>query len=198
MNPHFLFNALNAIQGYIADGNKEAANRYLSRFSRLVRAALQHSRLTKLPLEDDLRNLQNYLELEQIRFHEKFDYRTTVAEDIDPVATTLPPMLVQPFLENAIIHGIANKEGKGQIDLDFRLEGSNLLVTVMDNGIGIEQSRRLKKEAGSEHQSVGMSITARRLEMLGGEGGKVEVEELKDEEGQAAGTRVRVRIPIGD
>jgi len=196
MNPHFLFNALNAIQGYIADGDKAAANRYLSRFSRLVRAALHHSRLTQVPLEDELRNLENYLELERMRFHEMFDYRITVAGNLNPADITLPPMLVQPFLENAILHGLSKKEGKGQLDLDFRLENGSLLVTVTDNGIGIEQSQRLKKESGQEHQSVGMSITARRLEMLGGESGRVETEELKDEEGQAAGTKVRVWVPL--
>lgn len=198
MNPHFLFNALNAIQGYIADGNKEAANRYLARFSRLVRAALQHSRLTKVPLEDDLRSLQNYLELEQMRFKEKFDYHITVAEDIDPVDTTLPPMLVQPFVENAIVHGMENKEGKGQIDLDYRLMDGHLVVTVTDNGIGIEAARLMKKERPTEHQSVGLSITARRLAILNdhGNGGKVETEELKNESGQVAGTRVRVWIPV--
>ena len=200
MNPHFLFNALNAIQGYIAEGDKASANRYLSRFSRLVRAALQHSRLTKVPLEDDLRNLQNYLELEQLRFQEKFDYHITVAEDIDPVATTLPPMLVQPFIENAIIHGLANKEGKGQIDLNYRQLDGLLVVTVTDNGIGIQAARQLKKERPSEHQSVGLSITARRLAILNenGNGGKVETEELKDKLGQVTGTRVRVWIPLED
>ena len=198
MNPHFIFNSLNAIQGFIAQGDKTSANRYLSRFAKLIRSALQHSRVTKVPLEDDVKSLKNYLELEQLRFKGSFDFTITIAENIDAFDVEIPPMLVQPFVENAIIHGLAKKEGKGQVDLSYYLEKGFLVVTVIDNGIGIEASKKLKEGIASSHKSIGLSVTARRLEMLSGNGGlgTVDTAELKDEEGQVKGTQVRVWIPV--
>ncbi len=198
MNPHFIFNALNAIQGYIAQGDKLAANRYLSRFSKLIRSALQHSRVTKVPLEDDLASLKNYLELEQMRFKGGFDFQIKVADEIDTAEVTIPPMLIQPFVENAIVHGLANKEGNGKIDIDFQRKNDKLFITVTDNGIGIETSKKLKAGIASSHKSVGMTITKHRLEMLSGNGenGNVKIEELKDELGNVTGTKVSLNIPI--
>ena len=198
MNPHFIFNSLNAIQGYIAHGDKQSANRYLSRFAKLIRAALQHSRLTKVPLEDDLRSLRNYLELEQLRFQGSFDFQIYVAENIAIADMTIPPMLVQPFVENAIVHGLANKKGKGQIMLDYQLSDGLLQVTVTDNGIGIEASKKQKAGLESSHKSVGMTVTARRLEMLNesGRAGKMKTKELKDENGQITGTQVKIWVPV--
>lgn len=109
-------------------------------------------------------------------------------------------MLIQPFVENAIVHGLANLESKGKIDIDYRKKNGNLLITVTDNGIGIEASKKQKAGIASSHKSVGMTITKRRLEMLSGNGevGKVHVQELKDEFGKVAGTRVLLKIPLED
>ncbi len=198
MNPHFIFNSLNAIQGFIAQGDKATANRYLSRFAKLIRAALEHSRVTKILLEDDLSNLENYLELEQLRFQNGFDFSITLAEDIDVGDISVPPMLVQPFVENAIVHGLAKIDGKGLIDIDYRQSDGFLLVTITDNGVGVEVSKKLKAGMASSHKSVGMTVTARRLEMLSGNGGvgRMEITEMKDEEGKVAGTRVQVWMPV--
>ena len=199
MNPHFIFNSLNAIQSYILQGDKAAAGRYLSRFAKLIRAALQHSRLTKIPLEDDIRSLENYLELEQLRFQGSFDFKTEVADKIDVANVMIPPMLVQPFVENAIVHGLSNKQDKGHISIDYRLDGEALVVTVTDNGIGIEESQKRKAEL-SAHKSIGLTVTKRRLEMLAGKGeiGRMKIEELKDDQGRTEGTRASIWIPLTD
>ena len=198
MNPHFIFNSLNAIQGYIAEGDKALANRYLSQFSKLIRIALQHSQVSKVPLEDDLNSLKHYLELEQLRFKDNFDYKINVQENLDFSEIDIPPMLVQPFVENAIIHGLTKKESKGLIELDFQKENGFLWVTIADNGIGIEVSKKQKLEQLSSHKSVGMSVTERRLNMLKGVKGtgKVSVKELKDKKGNAIGTQVVLQIPL--
>jgi ligand-binding sensor domain-containing protein/two-component sensor histidine kinase len=198
MNPHFIFNSLNAIQGYIAQGDKLAANRFLSRFSKLIRSALQHSRVTKIPLEDDLSSLKNYLELEQLRFNGGFDFQIKVADEIDKTEVTIPSMLIQPFVENAIVHGLTNLDRKGKIDIDIKRKNNTLLITITDNGIGIEASKKQKAGIASSHKSVGMTITKRRLEMLSGnsETGNIEVQELKDEFGKVAGTKVTLLIPL--
>ena len=198
MNPHFIFNSLNAIQGYIAQGDKLAANRFLSRFSKLIRSALQHSRVTKIPLEDDLSSLKNYLELEQLRFNGGFDYQINVADEIDILEVTIPAMLIQPFVENAIVHGLTNMDIKGKVDIDIEQKNAHLLITIKDNGIGIEASKKQKAGIASSHKSVGMTITKRRLEMLSGNGesGNIEIQELKDESGKVVGTKVTLQIPL--
>ena len=198
MNPHFIFNSLNAIQGYIATGDKREANRYLSRFAKLIRSALQHSRMTKVPLADDISSLKRYLELEQLRFGDKFGYEIKIDEKINAEDIEIPPLLVQPFVENAIIHGIANKEGKGFVSLNYSLDEHSLIVTITDNGIGIEASKKLKSNVVSAHKSIGMTVTSRRLEMLSvnGDGKRINIEELKDENGTVTGTQVTVNIPL--
>ncbi len=198
MNPHFIFNSLNAIQGYIATGDKREANRYLSRFARLIRSVLQHSRLTKVSLEEDIASLRKYLELEKMRFADKFDFEITIDQQVNVGDIEIPPMLVQPFVENAIVHGIANNKSKGLVEIDYRLSGKTLVVTVTDNGIGIEASKKMKGRLVSSHKSIGITVTNRRLEMLStnDQTGRVETKELKGEDGQAAGTQVKVWIPV--
>ncbi|MFT4667149.1 MAG: sensor histidine kinase YesM [Ulvibacter sp.] len=196
MNPHFIFNALDAIQGYIAQGDKLAANQDLSRFAKLIRSALQHSRVTKIPLEDDLNSLKNYMELEQLRFEGGFDFHLDVADEIDTTEVIIPSMLIQPFVENAIVHGLTNLDVKGKIDIDLQRKDGVLFITIMDNGIGIEASKKQKSGITSSHKSVGMTITKRRLEMLSAdsEPGDILVQELKAENGKVLGTKVSFRF----
>ncbi len=198
MNPHFIFNALNAIQGHIALGDKASANRYLSRFAKLIRAALQHSRMTKVPLEDDIRQLTDYLELEQSRFRGSFVYDLQLAEAIDAARVEIPPMLIQPFVENAVVHGLSAQEENGRIDIRYELQEGYLRVTVRDNGVGIETSRRLKSGRNSAHKSIGLSVTQRRLEMLNEDNqfGKVELAEIKGPDGKVQGTQAEIWIPL--
>lgn len=198
MNPHFIFNCLNSISSLINKGDKLSANYYLGAFAKLIRAALNHSRVGKISLEDELQLLENYLKMEQLRFENGFDYDIRLGEAVEPFEIEIPPMLTQPFVENAIIHGLAGKEERGKISLLCELENDLLKISVMDNGVGIEQSKKQQNARESLHKSVGMTITKRRLEMLSGENGsgRVEARELKNEVGETLGTRVDIWIPL--
>lgn len=197
MNPHFIFNSLNSIQSYIANNENDMATRFLAKFARLIRATLNHSRSNKITLQDEVDSLSLYMELEKMRFKEKFDFSVTLDEDIDPHDIEVPPLLIQPYLENAIIHGMAQTRSKGKINLYYIQKGKYLYATVTDNGIGIEQSKKLKKK-DSLHKSVGMTITQKRLEMLdeGNRDRKVAIEEIKDRKGVVLGTKVEVKIRV--
>lgn len=198
MNPHFIFNSLNSIQSYIANNENDRANRFLAKFSRLIRSMLNHSRASRVTLQEEIESLQLYLDLEKMRFKEKFDYDITIDEDIDSDEVMIPPLLIQPYLENAIIHGLSQTRTQGRISLYYMLDGKYLLVTVTDNGIGIENSRKLKDKQGSLHKSVGMTITQKRLELLdeGNTDKKVKIEEIKDRVGEVLGTKVEVKIRV--
>lgn len=198
MNPHFIFNSLNSIQSYIALNENDKANRFLAKFARLIRVMLNNSRSTKVTLQEEVDSLRLYLELEKMRFKEKFDFDIILDEDIDPLDIELPPLLIQPYLENAIIHGLAQKRSQGKINLYYILQGKYLMATVTDNGIGIEQSKKQKTGAKSLHKSVGMTLTQKRLEMLddGNKDRKVKIEEIKDRTGEVLGTKVEVKIRV--
>lgn len=198
MNPHFIFNSLNSIQSYIANNENDKANRFLAKFSRLIRAMLNHSRSSLITLKEEIESLSLYMQLEKMRFKDKFDFEITVDPDLEPEAVKLPPLLIQPYLENAIIHGLAQARSTGKIDLYYMLVGRYLLATVTDNGIGIEASRKLKDGTQALHKSVGMSITQKRLQLLdeGDADPKVKIEEITDRHGEVLGTKVEVRIRV--
>ncbi|MCB0580485.1 MAG: histidine kinase, partial [Phaeodactylibacter sp.] len=195
MNPHFIFNCLSSIQNFILEGDKDQAVQYLSRFARLIRATLHASMEAEVPLEDEVQMLEHYLELEQLRFGHKFDFTIEVDGDIDTYDTVIPPLLLQPYVENAIIHGLADKERDGTITIRFTQDNGRLRMSVTDNGMGIAAAENRKKAVASLHKSVGMMITRKRLELLSSRAGDaVVIEELKDEQGTAAGTRVAVTL----
>jgi hypothetical protein len=198
MNPHFIFNSLNSIQSYIALNENDKANRFLAKFARLIRAMLNHSRAQKIALHEEIESLKLYLELEKMRFKDKFEYEITVDKDIDTAEVELPPLLIQPYLENAIIHGLARKEGVGRVELLYLKIGQYLIATVTDNGIGLEAARKMKDKPDSLHKSVGMTITQKRLELLdeGSTDKKVTIEEVKDRFGKVLGTKVEVKIKL--
>lgn len=200
MNPHFIFNSLNSIQSYIANNENDKANRFLAKFSRLIRAMLNLSRSQKVTLEEEIESLKLYMELEKMRFKDKFNFEIVVDEDIDTHNIELPPLLIQPYLENAILHGLAQTKSEGRIRLYYIMDGKYLLATVTDNGIGFEQSKKMREEQGTKslHKSVGMTITQKRLEMLdeGNTDKKVDIQEIKDREGVVLGTKVEVKIRV--
>lgn len=200
MNPHFIFNSLNSIQSYIANNENEKANRFLAKFSRLIRSMLNLSRSQKVSLEEEIESLKLYMELEKMRFKDKFNFEIIVDEEIETALVEVPPLLIQPYLENAILHGLAQKKSEGRIRLYYIMDGKYLLATVTDNGIGYETSKRLKQEQGTKnlHKSVGMTITQKRLEMLdeGNSDKKVNIQEIKDREGEVLGTKVEVKIRV--
>jgi len=193
MNPHFIFNCLNSIQHFIVENDPAAASRYLSRFARLVRLALHGSVDGRHSLREEMDMLDNYLALEQLRFQGKFEYEILAGPGVDPDEHRLPPMLVQPFVENAILHGMKNKTGKGRISIVFSRDENGLMATVTDNGPGF-----LKAENGaletSGHKSVGMMLTQRRLEILAGQDTLLR-ENITGEKGGVQGSRVVLHIP---
>ncbi|MCF8370843.1 MAG: tetratricopeptide repeat protein [Bacteroidales bacterium] len=198
MNPHFIFNSLNSIQGLISSNDSYLAEMYLSKFAQLVRSILENSKKTSLSLSEDINNLKLYLDLESMRFGDSFEYHLI----IDPVINTenvfIPPLLVQPFVENSIKHGLIKMTGKkGAIKIDYFKQGEYLMVVVEDNGIGRDTSLKLK-ERGSNHKSLGMKVTQERLDSLNKQlktQASAEIIDLFDDSGGAAGTKVVIKIP---
>lgn len=166
MNPHFIFNALNAIQDQIRVEDNKGARHSLSKFSKLMRQILDSSRSDCIALELELNILENYLNIEKLTRNQSFDYKIILSEDIDPEEEGIPPMMIQPFIENAIIHGIAAKNEKGEIIIDFRLKGELLIITISDNGIGREKAKALKSQVDQQHKSVALEVIQSRLENL--------------------------------
>ncbi|MBK6621085.1 MAG: histidine kinase [Saprospirales bacterium] len=197
MNPHFIFNCLNSIQRCIADNDAENAMRYLARFARLVRSALELSGRSAIPLSDELAYLENYLELEKMRFKEKFNYRIEMDERLDLTKNGIPPMLVQPLAENAIHHGFAGMQEGGKLDLFFDLNKPGFLtIQVRDNGRGME--KQVDKKSGQNRELHALGLIRRRLDLLSASGEQVEfhIESAPNEDGSVAGTAARLRIPL--
>lgn len=166
MNPHFVFNSLTAIQSYIFRNDPHQAGKYLSSFAKLVRLILENSRLESTSIEQEIKTLKLYLDLQSLRFEGKFDYTITVDEDIDIDSTSIPPMLAQPFIENAIEHGIIHLSKKGIINVSFKNAEKSIILEVEDNGIGIEKSKLLQLESGKDYRSLATEITYQRLKKI--------------------------------
>jgi len=200
MNPHFIFNTLNSIQYYVFQNDKIAANDYMTKFAKLIRMTLDNSRHTSIPIRDEIESLRLYLELETIRFKGKFQWQINVDEEIDTLLYRIPTMLIQPFVENSIVHGLMNKEnGKGYVGIDLKLFDEHILCTIEDNGIGRDMAMKIKNEKKKEHNSLGTRITESRLNLVNtlyGKNMKINYTDLKDPDGRAAGTRVEISIPL--
>lgn len=198
MNPHFIFNTLNAVQKYILENDKEASYRYLTRFSKLIRSFLENSRQTTISLKDELDLLRSYMEMEALRFRNKFTYEINIASSLDPVSTYIPSMLIQPYVENAIWHGIQHKQANGHVKLSVQDLGGNVLkCTIQDNGIGRKKAGEIESASGSQHQPVGMTITQQRLEIINEKLKQVSVNFIDIEEdtsGSGTGTIVELIV----
>lgn len=166
MNPHFIFNSLNSVNQFIATNNELEANRYLTRFSKLMRGVMENSTEDFIPFQQELDLLQNYLALEKTRFADKFDYEIHVDENLNLQSLQIPGMLVQPFLENAIWHGLRYRSGKGFLKLSFEKLNDHLKITIEDNGIGIEESKKQKTEHQKIREGRGMKNTLERIALL--------------------------------
>jgi len=203
MNPHFIFNALNSVQRYILKGDVDQANKYLSKFSRLQRDVLDNSRHDFISLEKEIEILELYLQLEQLRFDDKFEYTITVGKDIDPTEIKIPPMILQPFIENAIWHGLMPRTGSKRVDIQFVLSTDELLsCRIYDNGIGRVASARLKNnhDNSTQHQSKGLSLVHERLhilEQLYQRTYQVDVVDKMDSSGGVEGTEVNLVLYVG-
>jgi hypothetical protein len=199
MNPHFVFNSLGSIQCSIINEEPDKAVKYLSMFSKLMRNILDSSQEETISLKDEITTIKNYLELQKVRFPRKFDYSIDVDNDIDEEQLFLPPILAQPFIENAIEHGIKHKEGKGRIDIRCRRSNDVAMFEVEDDGIGRERARDLLLKQEESHKSLATVITRERIAALNRRSKKkitLEIIDLKDDAGKARGTLVRFGLPI--
>ncbi len=200
MNPHFVFNSLLAIQGFMYQQNAKDAGRYLTSFAKLIRHTLYGSSDEFITLEKELEAMQYYLELQRLRFNEGFDFEIQVDANISTDSIHIPPLFIQPFLENAIEHGLQHKEDKGKLLLRLEEREDCLLVEIEDNGIGREEAMKRQKNRSKLHKSMGMEIISKRVETLNklNDGKKIELEiiDLKDENNEARGTLVRICIPF--
>ncbi|MBC7849952.1 MAG: histidine kinase, partial [Chitinophagaceae bacterium] len=196
MNPHFIFNSLNTINSFINSNDRVQANQYISKFSRLVRLILDHSREKKIVLKDELEVATLYMQLEQIRFENKFRYEINLV-DIDSCITEVPPLIIQPFVENSILHGLLPLDSEGVLKLLVTREGDSLKCIIEDNGIGREAARVIRKKSGYDRKSHGMDITLKRISFFNKEYGmnsEVSITDIIDEHGKVRGTRVEIPL----
>ncbi|MFN3403108.1 MAG: two-component regulator propeller domain-containing protein [Cytophagaceae bacterium] len=193
MNPHFLFNCLNSIKGLIAQNKTKEAGLYLTKYAQLMRAILDNSRMEYISIATEINAIKNYLELEQLSFSGQFNYSISSDSTIDQESTGIPPMLIQPFVENALLHGIAPK-GSGTINVDFLKEGRCIKCIIKDNGIGRAASAKLKENSVHQHNSVAIELTSDRLKILNQTYGTNCQLNIIDMEGEA-GTCVEITLP---
>lgn len=198
MNPHFMFNALNSIQEFILLNDKRQANAYMGKFADLMRMTLDMSNRDKVSLEEEMRVLDLYLQLETLRFENEFTSSLTTAPGINPDHIFLPAMLIQPHIENAIKHGLLHKQGTRNLSVHFSLEGNTLSCSIHDNGIGRKRSSEINAQRLKKHTSFATGATQQRLQLLNYERNLpigVHYEDLY-EAGQPSGTRVIINIPL--
>jgi LytS/YehU family sensor histidine kinase len=202
INPHFLFNCMNAINVMIGNGHSDHASIYLSKFSKLVRLILENAEAKVVTLESEIELLESYIQLEELRSPGKITHSILVDNSIDTQCTYLASMILQPFIENAIWHGIMHRsgEGKGIISIEIKLQGDALLCTIQDNGIGREQAQQLRDASVLQYKSMGLKITEQRLQLMDKQPNHryqyINIVDLKDENSRSIGTCVTVTIPI--
>jgi LytS/YehU family sensor histidine kinase len=197
MNPHFIFNCLSSINRFILKNKTEEASDYLTKFSRLIRMVLNNSKQSFISLEDELETLRLYLEMERLRFKNSFDYNFSYRNAVDVGNIFIPPLLLEPFAENAIWHGLMHKQEKGFLNFDFSTEDKFLSCIITDNGVGREQAELLKSKSAEKQKSMGLKITTERLSLLNNNSNQqtfFTIEDLVDENGNALGTRVHLKI----
>lgn len=166
MNPHFIFNSLNSINHFISQNKELEANKYLSSYSKLMRRMMENSSRDFIPLSVEIEQMTEYMELERMRFPDKFDYAVEVSPDLDSDTEIIPNMLIQTQLENAVWHGLRYKETKGILSLKVWKENNLVLIQIEDDGIGMTKSRQLKTSRQKEHRSRGLSNTYERIDLL--------------------------------
>ncbi|MFT4758575.1 MAG: sensor histidine kinase YesM [Paraglaciecola sp.] len=203
MNPHFIFNVLNSIKLFMVQNDGPTAANYLTKFAKLIRLILNNSKSQMIMMEDELESLKLYIEIENFRFNNKFDYKIQVPDNIDLEFVELPPLILQPYVENAIWHGLMHKrEGRGMLRIDVKMiEDESIVFTIEDNGIGRKAAAEMKSNSARKTQfkSIGMELTKDRLAMTNqfyGTNASIEVIDLENDKGEASGTRVVVRLPI--
>jgi LytS/YehU family sensor histidine kinase len=201
MNPHFIFNAITAIQHFILNNEKESALTYLDELSHLIRKFLDHSRHATISLSEEIELLIAYINLESMRFSDKFGFVLNMDDNIDTDEIQLPSMLIQPYVENAIKHGLMHKKEYGLLQIHFHLLNKELLqVIIEDNGIGRKASAKMNSWRNAHHKSLGMEVTQQRLDILNeihNNGLRMTVEDVT-EDAEETGTRITIYIPLED
>jgi LytS/YehU family sensor histidine kinase len=199
MNPHFIFNCLNAINHFILKNEMETASNYLISFSRLVRLVLNNSRQSPITIEEELSMMRLYLDLEKVRFKNAFDYSIHIEKDLDITSLNMPPLIIQPFVENAIWHGLMHKDDPGFLLISIRTNNNILICEITDNGIGRKRAYEFKSKSVEIKKSMGIEITKKRLELLNGSfepSSFIEIHDLLDKSGMALGTKVVLSFNI--
>jgi sensor histidine kinase YesM len=200
MNPHFIFNCLNSIKLYSLENDTESASNYLTKFSKLIRLVLDNSRSERLTLEKEIETLRLYIEMEIMRFKDKVQYELIVSPEIDQQYVEIPPLLIQPFVENAIWHGLMHKEFGGKVSIFVNLISENMLeIQIIDNGVGREKSAEYKSKTATKHKSFGMKVTNERIDLINQiykTNAKIDIVDLYDEQNVGVGTKVIIQIPI--
>ncbi|AXE16923.1 hypothetical protein DR864_03840 [Runella rosea] len=200
MNPHFIFNCLNSIQLYTIQNNTEKATEYLTKFSRLIRLVLENSRSEKVTLENELETLRLYLDMETMRFRGKVKYKIYFEATIDQTYIQIPPLLVQPFVENAIWHGLMHKDEGGTVRIEVTQPNPHLLrIDISDDGIGRQKAAEFKSKSATQNKSFGMKVTAERIALINqlyNTNNQVEIIDLINRRNEVVGTKVTVKIPI--
>ncbi|HSW67999.1 MAG TPA: tetratricopeptide repeat protein, partial [Bacteroidales bacterium] len=197
MNPHFIYNALGAIQSFMYKRETAEAGKYLSNFAKLMRLVLNNSRAEYVTLENEIQTLGYYIELQRMRFDNKFDYQFEVDSKINPSVICIPPMLAQPLIENSVEHGIQHLSTKGLISIRFKLNNGTVLFEIEDNGIGIAKSKKIHK-SHNDHESLAISITEERLRLLNRKHSnkiQLKISECQNALGETVGTRITFNIP---
>jgi LytS/YehU family sensor histidine kinase len=201
MNPHFLFNALNSIQQMILANEEMVATRYLSRFSKLLRAVLVHSDHESITLKEEMEIIMMYVELESVRFKDSFTYSITCDDSIEAEEIKIPTLLIQPFVENAIWHGLMHKEGDRHLLVSFSEKVDFIECIIEDNGVGRKNAAALKQTTGNgkPHKSKGIAVSEERLKSLKnsfGTSGSIRINDLVSANGKSLGTQVVINFPI--
>ncbi len=199
MNPHFIFNSLTSIQNFIMDAEAHQASKYLSRFSKLIRNILDSSIEEFVPLEEEISTIENYLELQKIRFKNKFDYSIEIDKAINPENVNIPPMLAQPFIENSIEHGIKHKKSKGNIHIRFILLNNRIVLEVEDDGVGRKKAQEILFRQDKDHKSLATAITHERIKVLNKKLKKkitLRILDLKNEDDDSIGTKIVINLPF--
>jgi tetratricopeptide (TPR) repeat protein len=201
MNPHFIFNCLNSIKFYVEKNETDAASLYITKFSKLIRNILDSARSEKVTLAEEIELIKLYLEMEYMRLKEKLHYTFEVAQNIDIEFMEIPPLLIQPYVENAIWHGLMNKEGGGTINLSIKMtpDDKYLIIGIADDGIGRKKAAELKKKSIFQHISHGMKLNNERIEIINAKyktNTEVVITDLNDEENNPCGTSVTIKLLI--
>jgi len=200
LNPHFVYNCLNSIKLYMSENDSALTREYLSKFSRLMRLVLENSRCDKVILDNELEALTLYMELEAMRFKDKIDFEVLIDPDVETEFIEIPPLLIQPHVENAVWHGIMHKESKGTVIVKMQMADEHTLrVIVTDDGVGRTMAEQLKSKSATKHKSLGSKLTAERITLINkifSTETQMQVHDLTNDEGLPAGTEVVIHIPV--